>query len=159
MMLLSQKDKIKTLTTDLETKILIEGGKLGMENRTFGHVLYTTKLFNTKIIYTTNNKLALTSAESTNDGIVQIVNNLINIEWIIEALKRGPLIIGVGNYTYNKDFHFPHFIIIEKNIDSNFQVIEPWQGKRLTVSRDILNRSMEGLEETLLYWKEAIQIV
>ncbi len=162
LMVLSELKVIPKPSLALETEILIEGGKLGRLNRSFGHLSYTVNKYQLRGVYCAEKQWVLAEAKSiqnnSQDNCIALRKQIINTENIKKLLAFGPVIVGVDNYTFNHDFHFPHFVLVEKIKDQNFQLIEPWQGKRLIVSETTLQDAINNLENTILYWKELIQI-
>jgi len=161
MMYLSYLGKIKEGNIRLEVEILTEGGSISRLNRTFGHLLYICEHYQLNAIYTSENQVACNEADRIlknrkNVKYVDIQKGAINSNYIKDLLKGTPVIVGVDNYVFNEDFHFPHFVIVEKFEKNNFQLIEPWRGERLNVNRDTLDEAINKLSDYLLYWKELI---
>lgn len=162
MMLLVHLGKINSPSFNLESKILIEGGRIGRLNRTFGHLLYVCRRFASRAVYVADKRWVCKEAEEMikkeDFNRIEIKNQAINANLIEEMLTNVPVIVGVDNYVFNKDFHFPHFILVEKIKNKRFQIIEPWQGKRQSITKNTLNKAIGSLEDILFYWKELIQI-
>lgn len=161
-MYLEYLGKSQNLNLEFETDVLIKGGKIGRVNRTFGHLCYVCREFNLEGLYVTNDKDMHAGAleiESKYSGVdIKSVKGNITIRYISDLLDKAPVILGVDNYYFNKDFHFPHFVFIEKQEGKEFVLIEPWQGVRMRVDSALLEKAMEGLDHEILYWRELIQL-
>lgn len=163
MMSLVYLKKIDKSNFTLESEILLEGGKIGRLNRTFGHLLYTCRRFNHQALYVAEREWVYKEAERMmkREGSlaqIKIKKQEVKIDLIKRLLLTGPIILGVDNYVFNRDFHFPHFVLVEKIKNDKFQVIEPWEGKRLDVTKGTLTKAIKSLEDVLLYWRELIQV-
>ncbi len=73
-------------------------------------------------------------------------------------VAQGPIILYLDMYTFEKVYHYSHFVILSKIENNTATIHDPWSGQKLEVGTDKLIRSISYLRNMLKISPKVIRI-
>jgi uncharacterized protein YvpB len=142
-----------------EMKILTEGLKLIKIDYTIGQLIYLCKKFKLKIkLYVDYPIYYKILSKYDYPKNLELVNRKINSPLLKKIVANKPVIVYVDKYYLDGIYHSPHFIVLESLDNNNAIIMDPWDGRKKTISSKRLSKAISSLRNKLKISPKLIEI-
>ncbi len=147
-LLIVQREKYNTkFSANDEKKITLEGSSRKYPSYVAGIAKEFMKKYKRKLKIIADNKyFAKVLKKSIQDKRAKVENQKITLKCIESQLKHGPVICHIDDHFLGDYSHVSHFIVIEKMKAKKVLIIDPWHGKRKSISQEKLEKSILSLK-------------
>lgn len=145
----------KHVEKNLELEIL----KHSLDYSKFDFVSGHLDFFKDKVSFEriVDNKIFLKHLESVNVEYKNVKVKKVNTKLIDFLLQNyGKVIVYLDSYILYQDVHYPHFILINGRSDKYYEVIDPWNGEKKLISKNVIKEGINMLNNHLLFCPQLI---
>ena len=156
LIILLEKSKNIIVPKRYELELLVFSLKYARENIARGHLEKIVGDFKVKIAWIVDSRIFYRFIRRLHlPKTMQITQKPITLS-LIDSLLSSPLILYVDRFflwkkaqgLYHK-YHYPHFIIVKRKVGSQYEIIDPEDGKAKRVSPTLLHNAIKSLKSRL----------
>lgn len=141
------------ISREKELQLLFDGLSGLKDSYAFGVLEAFVKTYNKEVTLFVDNKYFTNFLiKKSNSPQITVVYKPVNLEF------ETPFIVYLDSQVLGGYSHAPHFVIVEKIVGDICQIIDPWEGKRRRVKKEVSLASINSLKNYLKYCPLVIKI-
>lgn len=145
LMLIGKKDHLES-----ELDLLMGGFRRNRENYAIGILHHFVSKYGKQAKVYVHNKYFFKKLQTlVTSSDIQLKHERINLQ-LMNKLQP-PFILYLDDRILRKSIHYPHFVVVERQYNNKFVLIDPWDGRRKWLSEKKLMRAVLSLKNYLKF--------